>query len=560
MSRPIALGASDFRELRARGAAYVDKTAMIGDIVADPGEAILLPRPRRFGKTLNLTMLQAFFQRSEEDLAPLFDGLAVRDAGDDVWRHFQRYPVIFLTFKDVKEPSWDRCFDAVRGVLAGLLRSQRQLLDGDGLAPDEREIFTSVLTGRADESTCASILRLLSEWLHRAHGERVVILVDEYDTPIHAGVHGGYYEDVLGFFRNLLSGGLKDNRHLFKGVVTGILRVAKESLFSGLNNLAVYPLLRPEYATAFGFTPAEVAALAAEQGAPEQVDDLALWYDGYLFGGQTIYNPWSVLSFLASRDRVFRPYWVATSSDELLRDLLADRAALPASDIAAILDGRGVDRVLDDNLVLRDLDQRADAVWSFLVFSGYLRAEGPTGEDRFGRPLYRLSVPNREVGTLYPTLFLSWLEQRVGGQGGLATLGRAVLDGDADTLERILEPLLVQTFSHLDLGGRQPERVYQAFLVGLLVHLAEDYEVRSNPESGFGRSDVLVLPRRPGLPGVVMELKVLSRRQTPEAALDAAFRQMRDKDYAQALRERGASPIHELALVFDGKRAWARSG
>jgi len=321
-TRPrFAIGTSDFRKLRESGSLYVDKTSLIQDIVDSGAEVLLFPRPRRYGKTLNLSMLRYFLEKRGEDLAHLFAGLTI-EASEAAREHFQRYPVIFLTFKDVKARSWGQCFEAMADVLARAYQEHDYLLDSGGLKPRDAEAFAAILSGRATEVQCWKALADLSRHLHMHHGERVVLLVDEYDTPIHAGFSGDYYDEAVTFFRSFLSGGLEDNPHLHKGVLTGILRVAQEGALSGLSNLAVYSVLRPELSASFGFTEAEVARLTRELGEPELLDGIRAWYNGYLFGGRVIYSPWSVLSYLDSADREPRPYWVSTGSGEIVQRLL----------------------------------------------------------------------------------------------------------------------------------------------------------------------------------------------------------------------------------------------
>ncbi len=551
-SAPI--GHSDFLNLRRAGATYVDKTAFLAEILESTTQVLLFPRPRRFGKTLNLSTLRHFLERTDEDRSDLFEGLAVWES-EAARRHFQRYPVVFLTFKDVKVPTWERCLASLADVVAGAYRSQRWLLDHPALHEDERRRFRLVLEEGASITVLENALRDLTEYLTRATGEQAVVLVDEYDTPIHAGFVGGFYEAVVGFFRNFLSGGLKDNPHLFRGVVTGILRVARESIFSGLNNLAVHSLLGRRYATAFGFTEAEVARLADLAGARNLLDDLREWYDGYLFGGQVVYNPWSVLSCLANPDDGHRQYWISSSSNDLLRDLLTRGGLGSPEALETLLTGGGVERRVEENVVLGDLDRRADAVWSLLLFSGYLKATDvrPGEETRAV-----LSIPNREVLSIYRSTFSNWLQAGLGDASLVRRLLSALLSGDARTFGRYLTDLLRDTLSYHDLGGRQPERVYHAFIAGLLVQLSEEYEVRSNRESGYGRYDVMVLPRTAGRAGVVLELKVPDEDEAVDAALDGALRQLADREYAAELRARGADPVHELAAVFDGKRAYVR--
>jgi hypothetical protein len=558
MAPRLPIGISDFREVRQGAFYYVDKTALVGEVLRAGAKVILLPRPRRFGKTLNLSMLRTFVERGP-DARPLFAGLAVEAEGEEVWAHFQRHPVIFMTFKDVKAASWPQCLAAIQGVLAETLTAHRSLLTDGALQPEDADTFTAILSRRADEVTCWGALRLLSRLLHAQGGERVVILIDEYDTPIHAGAARGYLDEVVTFFRNFLSGGLKDSPHLEKGVLTGILRVAKESIFSGLNNLAVYSLLSRSFATAFGFTEEEVRRLAADLGAADQLAELSRWYNGYLFGGQLIYNPWSVLSYLGNQDDGFRAYWVSTSSDEHLRALLL-RHGTGAGEMETLLQGGTIDKPIEENVVLRDLERQPEALWSFLLFSGYLKATTVRQGDE--GTAATLAIPNREVAMTYRTTFRLWLEASLGGAGRVQQLLSALLTGAAADVEDFLGEIVASTLSVHDVGdGGEPERVYHAFLAGLLVALAPRFEVRSNRESGYGRYDVMVLPKEAGEPGVVMELKVVNTRrgETPEAALTAAAQQLRSRDYAQELRQRGAQPIHELAIAFSGKQVWVRA-
>jgi hypothetical protein len=552
----LPIGQSDFRTLREQGLAYVDKTAFVTEVVEASAQVLLLPRPRRFGKTLNLSMLRCFLEKGSQGASALFAGLAV-ERSEAAREHFQRYPAIFLTLKDVKESTWEGYLARMAGVLANLYREHAYLLDGDALGPYEREVFAAISSRTAPPDQSVDALRDLSRLLALHHGQRVVILIDEYDTPLHAAYHGHYYDQAVGHMRNFLSAGLKDNPHLFKGVLTGILRVAKESIFSGLNNLAVYSILRPEFATAFGFTEAEVEALAERVGPPAAIDEIRKWYNGYRFGGQTLYNPWSVLSYLDSADREFRPYWIATSSNDLVRELLAAGPQGLRAELEELLRGGTVDKPIEEHVALRDIEADPDAVWSFLLFSGYLRArELYTDANRIRRA--RLDVPNLEVLTELEAMVRRWMSGQVGGSAEVEALLQALLRGDARTVERYLSRMLKVSLSYHDTGGPEPERVIHGFIVGLLVGLGPAYEVRSNRESGYGRYDVMVLPRDAGRPGVVLELKTVDTDagETPSEALASALTQIRARDYATELRERGASPILELAAVFDGKRAW----
>ena len=551
MSFAAPIGVSDFRLLRTWGATYVDKTALVREVVSAPSQVLLVPRPRRFGKTLNLSMLGAFLGRSGEDPAPLFEGL---DAWEDpvARAHFRRYPLISLTFEDVKHESWETCRESIGVVVAEALREHAELLERGGLSADEAREFAAVAAGEASEARLCRALRSLCRHLHAYHGEPAVLLIDEYDTPIHAGYHHGYYDRVVGFFRNLLSASLKDNPDLFRGVLTGILRVAKESVFSGLNNLAVHSILSARFATAFGFTEDEVAWLAGLAGLSERLPEIRDWYNGYRFGGATIYNPWSVLSYLRNPDDGPRAYWATTASDELIRELFSRGQAGKVADVEAILRGEALDKPVDENLVLRDLGRRPEAIWSLLLYSGYLRAEAGTGAT------LRLALPNREVAVAWRAAFTRILEAGLHGGDHVRDMLAALLAGDDAEFGRYLSDLLLNTLSYHDFGPRPRERVYHAFIAGMLVFLEPGHEVRSNRESGHGRYDVMVSPRTPGEPGVVLELKAVDDGAAVDQALDEACHQLRDRDYAADLRARGAAPVHELAVVFDGKRAHVR--
>jgi hypothetical protein len=552
------IGISDFRNVREAGFHYVDKTGLIDDVITESAQVMLVPRPRRFGKTLNLSMLRYFFEKSAEARRPLFDGLSVASS-EGAWAHFQRYPVIFMTFKDVKPTSWEDCLAGMANVLARAYEEHRYLLTEGNLDPANVKLFTAICERRAAKTDLVIALELLSRLLARHHGEKVIILIDEYDTPIHAGYTNKYYDDVVAFFRDFLSGGLKDNQHLFKGVLTGILRVANESLFSGLNNISVYSILRAKLATAFGFTEAEVRGLAEAVEQTGALDGIRAYYNGYLFGRQAIYNPWSVLSFLDSGDNVFRPYWIETSSNELVRELLLTGPRGVEADLETLLAGGALDKRIDENIVLRDIARSSDAIWSFLLFTGYLKAlEVRYVEDE---PEARLVVPNREVAGALRKMVRTWFREEVGGSDQLQSLLDALLRGDAPVVERHLAHLVKVNLSFFDTASPEPERFYHGLVVGLLAGLAPRYEVRSNRESGYGRCDVMVLPKAAGQPGVVLELKQVEPEsgETREKAFTAAFRQIRERDYAAELRERGALPIHQMAAVFEGKRVFVRA-
>ena len=553
--RRLPIGVADYRKLREGDHLYVDKTAFVADVLRAGAEVLLFTRPRRFGKTLNLSTLRYYVERSDDDLSPLFRDLAVWGAGADVRGHFRRHPVIFLTFKDVKAQSFADCLEGLQLVLRREFDRHAPALAGSA-SYDHCERLRS---GRASRVEYEDALRFLSEQLARAYGEQVVIIVDEYDTPIHAGRDRGYDDDAVAFFRNLFSAGLKDNPHLHKGVLSGILRVAKESVFSGLNNLVVHALTSRAFSTAFGFTPGEVERLAKERNLAEHLPELAHWYDGYRFGEQVIYNPWSVLNHLEHPENGFQPYWVATASDALLGELLIDRGYAVRDALEAVLRGDSIERSVADNIALGEVAADPESLWSILLHLGYLKGEA-VDDAPGGGARYRLSVPNREVHQSYRKLFRRWLAHGLGRDGDVARLVDALLGGDAATVERLLTDLLLSLASFHD-TARRPEVFYHGFLLGLLAVMHPRYEVASNREAGYGRLDILVTPRDGAGAGAIVELKALASEpaERPQDELDAALRQIDEQRYAAGLLARGVAPVHRLAAVFHGKRVWVAS-
>lgn len=546
------IGIHDFAELRRRQATYVDKTAFVTDLLHRPTPVTQFLRPRRFGKTLFVSTLRHFLGRGGEDRADLFQGLAVWDDAK-ARRHFGRHPVIDLTFEGIHQRTWRDAFTSIRRVLTRLCQQHAYLLDDPRLSHPTRRRLERVLALEADPAEYRDLLGWLSRALADHDGAPAVILIDEYDTPLHAAYAHGYDEEALSFFRVFLGNGLKDNNSLFRGVLTGTLRVAE--LADDINNVTVDTPLTRRYATAFGFTEPEMTDLARLAGAEERLDAIRDWYDGYRFGGETIYNSWSVLNFLSDPAQPPQPFWRLTGSDGILRRLLLRRGLAP-TDWEALLAGETVDKPLFESLSLRDLDRSVEPVWTFLLFSGYVTATAVDYER--AEPRARLRIPNREVRGVYESIFAGWLRDALDSDTEVEALLRALLRGDADVVGRYLTRILTDQASYHDFPRRAGEAIYHAFVLGLLVRLAGDYHVRSNRESGYGRADVLIIPKRPGHPGVVLELKALEEDETVDTALASAVTQLTDRDYAAELRAAGATPVHALAVVFDGKRAHVR--
>lgn len=555
------IGQSDYVLVRRQHLTYVDKTRWIADVLDNPASVLLVPRPRRFGKTLNMTTLRHFLDRSHDDLTDVFSDTAIWSARSGAYReHFQKYPVIYLTFKDINSRTWDTCWYSLRELLQRAIRDLESAGHiSSSISGDIKKILDM---GAADAPphVFQNALADMARWCQEATGQQAVILIDEYDSPMHAAWQYGYWDEAVAFFRHFLSAGLKDNPHVKKCVLTGILKVSKEGIFSGLNHVETSSTLSDAFVDSFGFTEDEVTELATFASMHDASAALKSWYNGYVFGSHsptTIYNPWSVLSYLKTPGSGPRAFWKNTSDNALIRDLLMRHAAAVGPDIETLLTGGALERLIDENVALTQLDDKPDIVWGLLLFTGYLTAAHVQPSDH--GPLVTMRIPNREVRSVYTETFRQWIEAAAGytGPSTLRHLVTALFSGDADIIDDALGTILRQMLSFHDFGGKAVEAVYQAFIVGMLIHLQPTHRVYSNREAGLGRADVLIIPRTPG-PGAVLELKRILSRETPEQALDRACAQLIDRDYASEVLAAGATSVYQYGVVFDGKRCWVK--
>jgi Predicted AAA-ATPase/PD-(D/E)XK nuclease superfamily len=545
------IGYSVFKTLIEENRFYVDKTALVSCIVKG-SQISLLCRPRRFGKSLNLSMLRYFFDKSQ-DYGYLFEGLAVQKDAETM-KHQGQYPVIMLSFKDVR-PNVKReaLYDLCKVLYTECVR-HNYLKDDSNYVELIKELKDSIKTRNPDLDLFVGSIRTLSELLKNHFSTPVVVLIDEYDTPVQGAWLYGYFDEMVGFMRKLLGSTLKDNPHLTKGVLTGILRVAKESLFSDLNNFtASSGILQDQYSDKFGFTEAEVQEMLHHYGLNgREMADLRSWYDGYRFGNTVIYNPWSIVYYIYSEDRELRPYWVNTSGNELLRKLFFGKKANVSQYLEELMNGKKINIELSEHLVFNEIEKNDLAVLNMLYFSGYLRAENPKaiGESFF----YDLSIPNREVLKAYKDTVIAWLKVDLEDEIKEPML-RALITGDVLTFEEYLSDFVVRVFSFYDADTRKPENFYHAFLLGLLVRLDFTYRIRSNVESGFGRYDICLIPKDVTKKGIIMELKSpnLRRDETLANALTEAENQMARNKYDTELKSLGVTDILRLAIAVSGK-------
>ena len=554
--KKLSLGISDFKTLIEENKCFIDKSLFIKEIINDVYQTVLLPRPRRFGKTLNLSMLRYFFEKTDEDKTHLFDGLKIKNEAE-FKEHFSKYPVIFLTFKDVKEKNFERAFEKIKSLIVAEFRRHSYLLEANILKKEEQEYFHNILFQKTKISGYSNSLLNLSKWLCEYHKKKVVILIDEYDSPIHTAYYENYYEDIISFFRGFLSAGLKDNTYLKKGVLTGILRVAKESIFSGLNNLGVYTVLDKNYSNCFGFTEKETFKVLEDYDRKKFKKSVKEWYDGYIFGDTKVYNPWSILNFTASYNKRFEPFWANTASNDIIQDLIKQSPQSVKKDFVKLLKNEPILKQIDDAIVFKELTSNETNVYSFLTFCGYLKPfDCVQIEDEF---FYKLLIPNREVKLIFKNVIMNWFKGNFENEK-LKNMLEALTSGDIELFEKYLSEFVLTTLSYFDTAGKNVEAVYQAFVLGLLVHLSPFYEIDSNKESGYGRYDISIIPKDKTKKAIIMELKTIDdfEEETKETALNSAITQIIEKKYDTEILKRGITDILQFGLVFDGKRVWTK--
>ena len=548
MKKSLPIGISDFKKLRDRNCYYIDKTLMIKEVIDSKVEVILLPRPRRFGKTLNLSMLKYFFEKSENDYSYLFKDLDINNK-TECMEYQGKYPVISLTFKDIKDRDWSNSFQKIKRLLIEEYERHSYIIEC--LSAGEQKYYHTIVMGEAEQSEYEISLRYLTKFLKRYHQENVMILIDEYDAPIQSGYLNGYYQEIISFMRNFLSGGLKDNSALEKGILTGILRVAKESIFSGLNNLSVYSLLKPHFNQYFGLLIEEVENFLNYYDLEESSKEVKEWYNGYLFGGETVYNPWSVIKYVENRG-VPEMFWVNTSGNDLVKEIIAQGIEIK-EDLELLLNNQSIKKKIFENIIYDEIQDNTDSIWSFFLFSGYLKAQ--IRERKRGSLYCELKIPNREVLYLFEDIIVSWFKNNIKNKE-VNLLLKSLITGDITTFEKIFRNLVDSAFSYFDTSGNQSENFYHAFVLGLLVNLREDYQVNSNRESGLGRYDVMLIPNDSEKLGIVMEFKQVDQYEGEDldSAVKKALEQIEEKNYRQELVDTGCQQILELGLAFAGKR------
>jgi len=545
---PLPIGISDYR-LASSEYYYIDKTMLIKDFLDERPMVSLFTRPRRFGKTLNMDMLRTFFEKSDEDTSIYFQDKKIWTCGEEYRRYQGKYPVIFITFKDIKFNSWEETFQAIKEVFSKEAYRHSELLTSDKCDDYDRKAFEKLLAGTANEVELTGALQDLSRMLHKHHDIAPIIIIDEYDIPIQQGYMQEYYENVILFMRNLFSSGLKDNKHLSYGFLTGILRVAKESIFSGLNNLTINSVLDNKYSAYFGFTTEEVKEMARYYGVTDKYDEICEWYDGYRFGKTEIFNPWSVVNYF-NHECEPRAFWLSTGSNDIIGEIIAGADEEVYEKLTSLVNGQTFTTYIDTGVIYPQIKSNPSSVYSFLLVAGYLKVLQSTVSFN-GDFMCEVALPNREISLVYHKEILEQLKHII-PQATAISIQEAIFSGDNVKLQKLIQLLLTQSVSFFDAAG---ENFYHGFILGICALMGGAF-TSSNRESGDGRYDIQLKPKNTHHPGVLIELKAGKNCNEEELKklAKSALQQIIDKKYDTEMLNEGINTIYKYGVAFSGKQ------
>ena len=556
--KKIAIGKQSFEDIRKKDCFYIDKTYFIKDWWESADDVTLITRPRRFGKTLNMDMLKCFFSNQYEGRKELFEGLDIWK--DEEYRELQgTYPVIFLSFADIKGNTFEMARQQICIKILDLYEENEYLLEGDMLGESEKAFYKSVSMDMSDAIISTS-LNKLCVFMYKYYGKKVIIILDEYDTPMQEAYMNGYWDELVALTRSLFNSTFKTNPYLERGIMTGITRVSKESIFSDLNNLVVVTTTSNQYNTAFGFTEEEVFTALEEQEISDEKEKVKEWYDGFTFGNKKdIYNPWSIINYL--KFKKYETYWADSSSNGLVNELIRTGSAEIKNTMETLMAGGIVEKNIDEQIVFEQLKTNKDAVWSLLLASGYLRIEEFRTEGRLNKKIYSLKLTNYEVEQMFGTMIERWFG---GADVPYNEFINAMLSGDIESMNEYMNRVTRGVISYFDTGktpsDEESERFYHGLVLGLMVDQVDNYILSSNRESGFGRYDIMLEPidkNNEKYPGIVIEFKVFNQKKedTLEETVENALRQIKEKDYDAELIKRGVKEenIYHYGFAFKGK-------
>ncbi len=545
----IGIGTSDFKKLRLKHNYYIDKTMYIKDIIDNGSEVILITRPRRFGKTLNMSMLRYYFDITEKYNAELFEGLKIMEQDEKYTSKMSYYPCIYITLKDVAEETYENMILNLKTAVLDMYQEHMYLLKSDKIYDFEKEKITEILFARESEVDIQNSLKELSKYLNRHHERPVMLLIDEYDVPLQTAYVEGYYEKAAKFFKRFYGTTFKDNSYLEKTILTGVSRVAKESIFSGANNFDVYTVLNDEFSDDFGITTEEMKKVIKDFEIEEDEQEIKRWYDGYKIGNtEGIYNPWSILQYL--KNKQLMPYWINTSSNDLIKLILKNSSTVKQK-IEQLLKDEPIEVKIDQETVIIGIEENEDNIWGLLLGTGYLKVLEVVD---MLRKIYKVQLPNYEIKHLLEDIIDDWFRDKVIGND-LNTILKDLTTLNLKEFEKKFQILVEQMFSYMDVGKNTAENFYHAFVLGMLVGLKDTYYVNSNRESGLGRYDIMLEPKDKTANSFIMEFKILenTEEKTIEETIKNAKKQIKEKGYEKNLRERGFTNITKMVFAFNGK-------
>ena len=561
MAKVISIGNQSFESIREKDNFYIDKTNFIREWWDNDDTVTLITRPRRFGKTLNMSMLECFFSNKYKDRGDLFEGLEIWN--DEKYRKLQgTYPVIFLSFAEIKQNNYNDAVEKIKRIICEVCQQFDFLKNWDGLTEIEKKNISNISYNMSDVMA-QDLIKNMSNYLSRYYGKKVIILLDEYDTPMQEAYVNGYWEELVAFTRSLFNATFKTNPYLERAIMTGITRVSKESIFSDLNNLVVVTTTSNQYETAFGFTEEEVFNSLDEQGLSDKKDIVKTWYDGFTFGDKKdIYNPWSIINFLKFKS--LKTYWADSSSNGLINSLVQKGSPYIKTMIENLISGEKINVIVDEQIVFSELDYSEDAVWSLMLASGYLKVVSSEELNliRESDNEYELALTNREILFMFRKMILRWFSP---AKHETNEFIRALISGDIESMNEYMNDVALNTFSSFDSGKKKsnrkaPENFFHGFVLGLIVDQTENYIITSNRESGYGRYDIMLEPidkTNEKLPGIVIEFKVINHRKenSLEETVKAALKQIEEKNYNAELIKRGVKEenIHHYGFAFRGK-------
>ncbi len=550
--KPIPIGIEFYKEMISEEYYYVDKTLLIRDLLADKNKVTLFTRPRRFGKTLAQSMLKTFFEKeilpdgTVADNSIYFQGKKIMETGEEYIKHMGQYPVIFLSLKSAKQPTYEMAYDSLIDEIRKEYDRHSYILEDSHITKDVKERYNSILNMKADQITYAKSIAFLSECLEKYHKQKIIILLDEYDVPLESAYFSGFYDEMVSFIRSLFESALKTNGSLKFAVVTGCLRISRESIFTGLNNLKVVSVLDETYAEYFGFTQNEVDTFLESYGIMQRRNEVKSWYDGYLFGHTEVYNPWSVINYvydIVHKNTEFpKPYWSNTSSNSIIRELIYTADNVTKQELEKLIEGGRIEKPVHEDITYADIYKSQDNLWNFLFFTGYLKAVDKSFSEQ--QIYLSMTIPNEEILYIYKNHIQEWMQQRIKAVD-FSELYNAILNGNTEIFESVLKKHLRESISFMD----SAENFYHGFLLGLLGGM-QDYNKSSNRESGEGRYDIVLKPYDEKQPAIILELKRVQRFTEMENMCYKALQQIDDKHYDKSLLDEGYMIIKKYGICF----------